>query len=166
LYQQTFSDEGVNLTQGLRNLLAEKEDSDRIVSDANPVPSLKNGATCVSQGNVYSEEELTQNVQDIASTTLNEDVGRYIGYGWREFYYVLTGEVETVDEKTGIKHIEEKVLDRNLVYPFAKLLFLKDGCYGANTEAKVLCEHVDAVDTFNITILKKLYQDLKDKDSE
>ncbi len=166
LYQQTFSDEGMNLTQGLRNLLAEKEDSDRIVSDANPVPSLKNGATCVSQGNVYSEEELAQNVQDIASTTLNEDVGRYIGYGWREFYYVLTGEVETVDEKTGIKHTEEKVLDRNLVYPFAKLLFLKDGCYGANTEAKVLCENSDAVDTFNITVLKKLYQDLKDKDSE
>jgi len=47
--------------------------------------SSQNATSCLSVGNIYSAEELAEEVQEIKGGGLSEDVGRYIGYGRKEF---------------------------------------------------------------------------------
>jgi len=72
---------------------------------------------------------------------LSEDVGRYVGFGWKEF-------------------------SRGLGYDIAHILLRKDGkCYGWNTAAKTLCQYEDAINNFDLAILYDLVEELP-KNSE
>lgn len=66
---------------------------------------------------------------------MNEDVGRYVGYGWREF------------KKTGV--------GGNLL---ALLFPGKNNCYGLNADAKLLCKNQEAINNFDYKTLKNLYE--------
>jgi hypothetical protein len=100
--------------------------------------------SCLSVGAVYSEADLQEGLQEIKGSGLSEDVGRYIGFGWKEF------------SKKG-----------NGVYRFLKLLFpTSDTCYGLNTDAKALCKESEAIDTFDIATLKQLYTQIGNSGSE
>ena len=109
----------------------------------NPIVKAPQDAKrCLEQGNIYSEEELTANLEKDQWQGLNEDVGRYIGYGRKEF---------------SSKH--------NVLYPLIKIPFLKDWCYGFNEVAVQLCENANAVDNFEIVTLKKIYEELKNAET-
>jgi hypothetical protein len=99
---------------------------------------------CLQAGNIRSEEELQEDLQEVKGSGLSEDVGRYIGYGRKEF-----------------------TSEKNNVYPLAKLFFpTSDHCYGLNKEAKLLCANSEAIDNFEIQTLKSLYEQLEDKTSQ
>ena len=76
----------------------------------------------------------------------NEDVGRYVGYGYKTF-----------NKPKGIF---------NLGYFLLKTIYSKDmTCYGRNEEAKVLCENKYAVDVFHVPTMRMLF-DQMDPESE
>jgi len=71
----------------------------------------------------------------------NEDVGRYVWYGWKELtdsnwlslgYYLL-----------------------RIVYP------MNNTCYGVNHDAKLLCNSAAAIDSFDINRIKILFAEVK-----
>jgi hypothetical protein len=99
---------------------------------------------CLQAGNIRSEEELQEDLQEVKGSGLSEDVGRYIGYGRKEF-----------------------TREKNNVYPFIKLFFpTSQHCYGLNKEAKLLCANSEAIDNFEIQKLQSLYEQLEDKTSQ
>ena len=80
----------------------------------------------------YSDEELEEWLQ--AAPVWNEDFGRYVWYGWKEF--------------SNKKRISYRLL--RLFYP-------KDGkCYWVNSDAKVLCENQAAIVKWDINTIKNL----------
>ena len=99
---------------------------------------------CLHINSLWNEQELKEGLQEIRGSGLSEDVGRYIGFGRKEF-----------------------TKEKNKVYGLAKLLFpSSEQCYGFNPEAKILCEHSSAIDNFEIATLKTIYQQMKNKDGE
>ena len=74
-----------------------------------------------------------------AALMTNEDIGRYVGYGWKEF-----------DRK-----------GRSVGYYLMRIFFpLNDTCYGANHDAKLLCEQAGAIDSFDVATLQKLMNEV------
>ena len=66
----------------------------------------------------FDEADLTANLQKAPGSAVNEDFGRYVGFGRRAF------------PKTGVSGL------------ILKLFFWKDNaCYGLNTDAVLLCEN-------------------------
>jgi len=71
----------------------------------------------------------------------NEDVGRYVGYGWKD-----------ITKGGGL----------NLGYGLLRLFYPKDNvCYGVNRSAKLLCNNAQAIETFNIPTLNKVFTQLQ-----
>lgn len=102
-------------------------------------------AQCSAAGNIYSEEELSQDLQEIIWDGASEDLWRYIWYGWKEF----------TSEKNGF-------------YRLLKLLRpTNDACYWLNHDAKVLCTNADVIDSFKIDDIRAIYENwIKDQTSE
>ena len=102
-------------------------------------------AQCSAVGNIYSEEELSQDLQEIIWDGASEDLWRYIWYGWKEF----------TSEKNGF-------------YWLLKLLRpTNDACYWLNHDAKVLCTNADVIDSFKIDDIRAIYENwIKDQTSE
>jgi uncharacterized membrane protein len=99
---------------------------------------------CLQAGAMYDEANLAEGLQEVKGSGLSEDVGRYIGFGWKEF-----------------------TREGNSVYGLAKLFFPpSEHCYGFNTEAKLLCENRDAIDEFEIATLQALYEQIGNSGSE
>jgi hypothetical protein len=118
--------------------------AETLVQKDNRKDQQQDATTCATIGEVYSEEELNEGLQEVKGSGLSEDVGRYIGFGRKEF------------TKKG-----------NGVYALAKLLFpTSKHCYGLNSEAKLLCENGKAIDEFEIATLKQLYEQIGNSDSE
>lgn len=70
----------------------------------------------------------------------NEDIGRYVGYGWKEF------------DRAG----------RSFGYYFMRVFFpFNDTCYGTNHDAKLLCKQARAIDNFDVASLQKLVNEVK-----
>lgn len=87
----------------------------------------------------FSKEELQASVKKAVVT--NEDVGRYVGYWWKE-----------VTKGGGL----------NLGYGLLRLFTLKDNiCYGTNSSAKLLCTNAQAIENFNIPTLQKIFTQLQ-----
>ena len=143
LYEQSLKHE-FSLTSGFKSLLAENNISDWYFYSSSLSSEKKDAKTCVQEGNIYSEEELQENLQEQKKTSGNdEDFGRYIWYWRKEFYS-----------------------SNNIIYPLVKLFFLSDWCYSLNTEAKQLCEISDAIEKFDIKTLKNTYNNFENKDSQ
>ncbi|AHB41498.1 hypothetical protein P148_SR1C00001G0708 [candidate division SR1 bacterium RAAC1_SR1_1] len=91
----------------------------------------------------FTKEELEKNKKK--SIVGNEDVGRYVGYGWKEF-----------SKGDGL----------NIGYGILRLIYPQnDTCYGLNKNAKILCKNSNMVLSFNIPGLKGVLNTL-DSDSE
>ena len=87
----------------------------------------------------FTKEELSGSIRKAITT--NEDVGRYVGYGWKE-----------ITKGAGL----------NIGYGLLRLFALKDNvCYGTNAPAKLLCNNAQAIETFNIPTLQKLFAQVK-----
>jgi hypothetical protein len=90
----------------------------------------------------FSKEELQKDKKE--AVVGNEDVGRYVGYGWKEFnkWWLSIG------------------------YGILRLFYPKDNtCYWVNKNAKILCKNSDLVLSFNIPGLKGVL-DILDPESE
>ncbi|MCK9467403.1 MAG: hypothetical protein M0P94_03680 [Candidatus Absconditabacterales bacterium] len=82
----------------------------------------------------FTKEELEKGKKE--AVVGNEDVGRYVGYGWKEF----------TDK-------------RALSYGLLRLIYPKNNtCYGANSSARFLCKNKDYINAGN---LEKLEEFLK-----
>ena len=143
---------------------------------------------CSAAGDVYSDEELNENLQEIVGWQWWEDFGRYIWYWWKEFKEItplpysnwstwtrnvfkfmkaLRPESNLCD---GLTANEGTIIvcDKNLIYWIMKSLRpTSDSCYGANHDAKVLCENADVIDSFKIDDLRAIYENwINNKNSE
>ena len=145
----------------------------------------KTFAQCASAGNVYSDEELNENLQALDGWQWWEDFWRYIGYWWKEF---TNSHLFTIDEETANKSwfkffrsmwpksndcgesskADNVICEKNLMYWIMKLIWpTSDTCYGPNHDANVLCNNANVVDTFKIDDLRGIYENgIKDKNWE
>ena len=99
---------------------------------------------CLNISSMRTEEELQEGLQEVKGSGLSEDVGRYIGFGRKEF-----------------------TKNNNKVYALAKFFLpSSEECYGFDTEAKILCQHSEAIDTFEIATLRSIYEQFQNKESE
>ncbi|MEI7557639.1 MAG: hypothetical protein WCJ45_02055 [bacterium] len=87
----------------------------------------------------FTKGELDANLKKAVAG--NEDVGRYVGYGWKE-----------LDQGKGL----------NLGYGFLRRFTIKNNvCYGWVRSAKLLCNNAQAIDNFNVPTLKSLFAQMK-----
>lgn len=98
-------------------------------------------ATC--QETEFTDEELSSELKE--AIKWNEDIWRYVGFGWKDF---------------------KKPNSPKLGYYILKTIYPKTNtCYGLNTDAKILCQNKDKIQLFDLEVLMAL-SDLLDKDSE
>ena len=137
LYEQSLKHD-FSLTSGFKSLLAANNTSDWYFYSSSLSSEKKDVKTCVQEGNIYSEEELQENLQEQKKTSGNdEDFGRYIWYWRKEFY-------------------------SSRIYRFSCDEILER--YWA--EAWSLCMNADNVEQFDITTLKHTYKRFQNKDSK
>lgn len=155
-----------------QNLVVEENDSD-LVLDSEDVDSIKSQNAidssviewksqktfnqCSSVGNVYSDDELEENLQTLVGWQWGEDFWRYIWFWWKEFTK------ETIKDVDG----EEKI-EKNWIYWLLKLIRpTRETCYWLNHDAKVLCNNADVINSFKIDDLRAIYENgIEDQDSE
>ena len=150
--------------------------------------SLKNNRTfqqCISVGDIYSDEELNENLQQITGWQWGEDFWRYIWYWWKKFSKT---NILNVDEETAgrgrfklfkslwpkskecvwLPDGENVICEKNLSYSLLKLIWpTSETCYWLNHDAKVLCNNAYVVDNFKIEDLRAIYENwIKDKEWE
>ena len=116
-------------------LLLKQTQTDQTTIDQNSASlSL---ASCKTQ--TFSSWDLHKDLK--VAVMWNEDVGRYVWYGWKEMtdtnwlslgYYLL-----------------------RMLYP------MNDTCYGVNHDAKLLCNNAAAIDSFDINRIKILFAEVK-----
>lgn len=138
LAKSTISNSQILLAQNDEENLPSLEEQNIIDSEILQSPLLSNwqdANSCLAMGNVYSEEELKDWLKEIKGWWLIEDFWRYIGFGWKEFK------------------------NDSAVYILAKLFWPSSKyCYGMNADAKLLCNHAEAIDSFDIQTLRKIYE--------
>ncbi len=84
---------------------------------------------------IFTKEELSGGTKKAIAG--NEDVGRYVGYGWKE-----------ITKGGGL----------NLGYGLLRLFYpANDACYSTNSAAKLLCTNAQAIETFNVPIIQKMF---------
>lgn len=83
-------------------------------------------ALAMCQAKNISTEDLYKNLQTPPGSSLNEDVGRYIGYGWKTFNNPRRG------------------------------FIVPAGCHGWSKDAKILCQNAALIDAGSITGLQQL----------
>ena len=150
-------------------------EQDKVDSSSLNIKNNKTFAQCSSAGDIYSEEELNEWLQELNGWWWWEDLWRYIWYWWKEFKNV---NVFNVDEDTSNKgwfkffrslwpksnecewltDSDNIICEKNLVYWLMKLLWPSSkSCYGFNHDAKILCENADVIDEFKIDDLRAIY---------
>ena len=94
-------------------------------------------SACKSQ--TFSSGDLYKNIKKAVVT--NEDVGRYVWYGWKE-----------LTRGNGL----------SLGYYLTRIFYPMNGvCYGLNSDAKLLCKNASAIDAFDIQTINKLFGEVK-----
>lgn len=87
----------------------------------------------------FTKEELSANTKK--AVTANEDVGRYVGYGWKE-----------ISKGGGL----------NLGYGLLRIFYPSNNrCYGTNSAAKMLCKNAQAIESFNVPTLQTMFTKVK-----
>lgn len=95
-------------------------------------------AQCLKEKN--DEADLNSTKQKAPGSAINEDVGRYVGFAWREF------------KKTGVGG------------GLLKLFFWKNNaCFGWDTDGVLLCKHRELFEKNDLTKLKNLTSQLSVK---
>ena len=131
---------------------------------------------CSKAKNIYSEEELNENLQEIIGWQWWEDLWRYVWYWWKEFYktHLLSVDKDITNtnrfkffrsiwpksnECNWSKSNRSTICERNLAYGIIKLLLPSSKkCYGFNHDAKILCNNSEIIDNFKIDDLRWLYE--------
>lgn len=91
----------------------------------------------------YDKEDLDSTKQKAPGNALSEDVGRYVGFWWREF------------KKTRIW------------WALLKLMFRKnDACYWWDSDWKILCKNANLIEKEDVKKLEKLANESLDKDGQ
>lgn len=128
---------------------------------------------CISAWDIYSDEELGESMQEILTRT--EDLGRYIGYWWKEFKKVdMFGiDDETANKKwfkffkiiwprgdtCGEPSTSNFICEKNLMFWLMKILWpTSNTCYWFNHDAKVLCNNAEIINSFKINDLRWIYE--------
>lgn len=121
-------------------LLANTEDTadleeQNVIDSAVPLPP----AICSLDALRLSPEDLYKDIKDFEGWSgLSEDVGRYVWFGWKEFFQWLG-------------------------YRLAKIFFSQPNkCYGWNTSAKILCSYEEAINNFDMAVLPKALEQLSE----
>ncbi len=91
-----------------------------------------NAAVASCKAKNISEEDLYKNLQTPPGSALNEDVGRYIGYGWKTFNNPWWG------------------------------FMVGNGCHAWSSDANILCENAKTVENPTSTGLQELLTKLPD----
>ncbi|MFZ2150417.1 MAG: hypothetical protein WAZ12_04565 [Candidatus Absconditicoccaceae bacterium] len=132
------------VTEDIQTIEDQKDIDLSIVSGDSIIPIKLNSISldsCKTQN--FTKDDLDKNLRDAVEG--NEDVGRYVGYGWKEI---------------------TKVKGLNLSYNILKLIYPKNNkCYGINIDAKTLCSNKYAIDGFDVKYLKQIFTKL-DKDGK
>ena len=145
----------------------------------------KTFAQCSSAGDIYSEDELNEWLQEIVGWQWWEDFGRYIWFWWKEFKKT---NLFSMDEDTSSKgwfkffkslwpksdecdwliNTGNIICEKNLAFGLLKTLWpTSDSCYGFNHDAKVLCNNAEVINSFKIDDLRAIYENwIKDKEWE
>lgn len=141
---------------------------------------------CASAGNIYSEEELNEWIQEVTyGWNWWEDYWRYIWFWRKEF---TKTNIFSIDEDTANKKwfkffkflrpksnecnwltdTENIICEKNTIYSLMKTLWpTSDTCYGFNHDAKVLCNNATIIDSFKIDDLRAIYDNwIKNKEWE
>ena len=151
------------------------------------VLNLKDDQTfqqCSSAGNIYSDDELNENLQELKGWQWGEDFWRYIWYWWKWFSKVHLLSVKEDTASNGWFKIfkafwpkssecnwteaENVICEKNPTYWLVKLIWpSSETCYGLNHDAKVLCNNASVIDSFKIDDLRAIYENwINDKQWE
>lgn len=132
------------VTEDIQTIEDQKDIDLSIVSWDSIIPIKLNSISldsCKTQN--FTKDDLDKNLRDAVEG--NEDVWRYVWYGWKEI--------------TKVKWL-------NLSYNILKLIYPKNNkCYGINIDAKTLCSNKYAIDGFDVKYLKQIFTKL-DKDGK
>ena len=144
----------------------------------------KTFSQCTTDGDIYSDEELNENLQELNGWQWWEDLWRYIWYGWKEFSenHLLSISEDIANSwwfkffkafwpKTDISDLDNSwnvIYEKNLAYWILKTLWpTSDTCYGTSHDAKILCNNANVIDNFKIDDLRAIYENwIKDKEWE
>jgi hypothetical protein len=130
-------------------LLAQQEQIDQNIQTPNAVCSIESLGLQNTQALYANTRKLPEN------EGLNEDVGRYVGFGRKEFTAPRTRSSEQKKSYWPIR----------LAYPLLRLIFPKDNiCYGSNKIAKQLCNNQSAVDNLDRDFINELYNSIDQQD--
>ncbi len=195
---QTKSDYDKFITQ---NTITDEIDVNNQISDSDITDSLdeqneidnsvlnkRNHETfqqCSSAGNIYSDEELNENLQELKGWQWWEDLWRYIWYWGKEFKknHLLSVSEDTANrwwfklfrafwpkstECDWLTDAENIICEKNIAYWLVKLILpSSETCYGINHDAKVLCNNASVIDSFKIDDLRAIYENwINDKEWE
>ena len=152
------------------------EQQDIIDSSVLKTKEVESFKQCSAAWDIYSEDELNENLQVIVWWGGGEDLWRYIWYGWKEFKNSKTTTYtsdwiglfkffkalwpksnscwDLTDSESSVS-----VCEKNLMYWIMKLLWpTSDTCYWLNHDAKVLCNNADVINNFKIDDLRGIYE--------
>ena len=131
---------------------------------------------CSSEGNIYSDEELNENLQTLKGWQWWEDLWRYIWYWWKEFSktHLLSVSEDTANrgwfklfkliwpkssECNWLTNAENIICEKNPAYWLLKLIWpSSETCYWLNHDAKILCNNADVINNFKIDDLRAIYE--------
>ena len=193
--------EDINKKYLAQNTTAEDIKLDSEISDSDIINSLdaqdevdnsilnsRNDKTfkqCSSAGNIYSDKELSENLQELIGWWGWEDLWRYIWYWWKDFkqnnlfsvsedvanntwFKIFKSMWPKSDKCDGFVETGNIICEKNLTYWLLKLIWpTNETCYGLNYDAKVLCNNANVIDSFKIDDLRWIYENwIKDKQWE
>ena len=185
----------------VQNTETEEMNNETEISDSNTVDSIdeqnkidvsalnsrndKNFNQCSSAGDIYSEDELNEWLQELNGWGWGEDLWRYIGYWRKEFTKTNLFSIDEdtaskkwfkffksmwpkSDECNWVSDAENIICEKNLIFSLMKKLWpTNEKCYGFNYDAKVLCENATVIDSFKIDDLRAIYENwINNKDWE
>ena len=172
-------------TESDSNALDLLNEQDIVDSSVLKVRNDKTFQQCSSAGDIYSEEELNENLQELNGWQGWEDLWRYIWYWGREFTDTHLLKVdEDVASKWWFKlfksmwpksnecswatNAANTICENNSMYSVMKLLWpTSETCYGTNHDAKVLCNNASVINDFKIDDLHWIYENwINDKEWE
>ena len=164
------------------NSLEEQNEIDTLVLDLRDDKTFQQ---CSSDWNIYSDEELNENLQTLVGWQWGEDLWRYIWYWWKWFSktHLLKVNEDTAyngwfnffksmwpksSECSWLTDAANVICEKNHAYWIVKLLRpTSDTCYWLNHDAKVLCNNAWVIDSFKIDDLRAIYENwIKDKEWE
>ena len=161
------------------------EQQDMIDSSSLNSRNDKTFSQCSTAGDIYSEDELNEGLQEIVGWGWGEDLWRYIWYWRKEFkktnvFSVNENTINTkwfkffkfLRPKNGecewLTSADNVICEKNLSFGIMKMIWpTNEKCYGFNHDAKVLCENASAIDSFKIDDLRAIYENwIKNKEWE